>query len=142
MKMNLKQWREDRHITEAPHIKVYVANVIEELLEMFSNNKNEIDFLKEEIMDTYFNRLHIEKNIIDAIQDIRVFSENQTELMGYDAEIALSETIKEISSREQDPLQKEDWLSKGYDGTKWQKNRNQDRSTLYVADYTKASTSK
>ena len=142
MSSNLKQWREDRYITEAPHIKVYVANVIEELLEMFSNNKNEIDFLKEEIMDTYFNRLHIEKNIIDAIQDIRVFSENQTELMGYDAEIALSETIKEISSREQDPLQKEDWLSNGHDGTKWQKNRNQDRSTLYVADYTKASTSK
>ena len=54
--------------------------------------------------------------------------------MGYDYLKCLDETIKEISSRKQDPNQKRDWELNGVSG-KWQKDLNQDKSTLYKADY-------
>lgn len=87
-------------------------------------------------MADYFLREPIsESNTIDAISDIRVFAINETELMGYDAKKCIVETIKEVSSREQDPIQKEVWDKWGAGGNKWQKNKNQDPSTLYKANY-------
>ena len=57
--------------------------------------------------------------------------------MGYDNDKCMDETVKEISSRKQDPIQQELWFKSGYDGTKWMKDLNQDPSTLYKADYNK-----
>lgn len=54
--------------------------------------------------------------------------------LGYDFEKCMLETIKEISSREQDPKQKEEWSKNGPSG-KWQKNKQQNPDTLYKADY-------
>jgi hypothetical protein len=55
-------------------------------------------------------------------------------IMGYNFEKCMLETIKEISSRRQDPQQASDWLVNGISG-KWQKDKNQDPQTLYKADY-------
>ena len=133
----LRVWLSNRNITE-PNTKVYVANVIEELLEIYFKNKRLIKFLQFLIMIIFSIKKPISRlNTLDAIQDIQVFSINQTELMGYNNDIALSEVIKEVSSREQCPNQKEQWLKYGAIG-KWQKNRSQNKSTLYQADFSKA----
>ena len=58
------------------------------------------------------------------------------EIYGHDAIECLKETIKEISSRKQDPKQKRDWEFNGVSG-KWQKDINQDPKTLYKANYSK-----
>ena len=70
------------------------------------------------------------------LQDHKVYIENiYEELMGYDANKVMNETIKEISSRNQDKVQQEIWLQWGFDGTKWQKDLSQDVNTLYKANY-------
>lgn len=55
-------------------------------------------------------------------------------IFGYDFEKCMLETIKEISSRRQDPKQFSDWVENGASG-KWLKDKNQDPDTLYKADY-------
>jgi hypothetical protein len=57
---------------------------------------------------------------------------------GFDAQIAMEETVLEISSRLQDPKQAEKWDLHGNDGDKWMKWKDQPENTLYKADYTKA----
>ena len=52
---NLKEWRKIRNITN-PNTHIYVASIIEELLEIFHNNKDEIKFLQNEI--TYDSALN------------------------------------------------------------------------------------
>jgi hypothetical protein len=54
--------------------------------------------------------------------------------MGYDYVRCMRETIKEISSRMQDPIQMKDWAVNGANG-KWLKDPNQPESTKYKADY-------
>lgn len=54
--------------------------------------------------------------------------------LGYDPYKSMIETIKEISSRKQDPKQAAEWESGKKEG-KWMKDKNQDPSTLYKADY-------
>lgn len=94
----LKQWREERNIIEASY-KGYFRNIIEELLEPMYD-KEDIDFLKEEIVDKYFRDVKLDEHkVVDTINDISVFSINENELMGYDFEKTMSETIKEIESR-------------------------------------------
>ena len=130
----LRHWRKDRNITEA-NTHVYVANVVEELLEIFSMNKEEIKYHQEKIMAEYFDRTPISKeNTLDAIQDIQVFSINETEQMGYDNYKCNNEVLEEISSRRQCPTQYEEWNLKCVSG-KWMKDTNQDENTLYKADY-------
>ena len=138
---NLKEWREDRNITEFDTI-VYVENVIEELLEIFTEDKKEIKHLQSEIMDKYFNREPINiLNTIDAIQDIQVFCINETELMGYDNIKCNDEVFQEINSREQDPQQFAEWQKYGASG-KWQKYKHQKDWTLYKANYASCKCSK
>ena len=135
-KSRLDKWREDRHIDECPRYEVYVRNILEELLEPMYK-KEEIPYMVDSIVDMYFTRdskLN-DNDIIDAISDIRVFSINQTELMGYNSDECLSETIDEISSRKQCSLQEKEWKDSGYNGEKWRKNPEQDRATLYTANY-------
>lgn len=72
----------------------------------------------------------------DGVIDISIidYSFSMMNQMGYDYKKCMLETIKEISSREQDPIQKEEWLKNGPSG-KWQKNKQQNPDTLYKADY-------
>ena len=57
--------------------------------------------------------------------------------LGYCFRKAMKECLAEINSREQDPIQAEEWARNGASG-KWLKNQNQSPDTLYKADYTKA----
>ena len=132
--VNLKAWRKDRNITKA-NTKVYVENVIEELMEIYYTDKQFIKEEKDLIMAMFFNAEPIStEDTIDAIQDIQVFSINETELMGYDNEMCNYEVFKEINSREQDPTQMIEWKTNGAKG-KWLKDTNQSEVTKYKADY-------
>jgi hypothetical protein len=131
----LKQWREDRKISGYNH-KTQVSNIVEETLELMYMPKSKlIEKAKDEIVDKYFIDDTTNKEKIDAYCDLIVFSVNAIELLGYDAEKCMDETIKEISSRRQNPMQKEIWEKWGYDNTKWEKDKNQPKDTLYVANY-------
>ena len=133
----LRVWREVRNVTNS-NTKVYVANVVEELLEIYFTNKKVIKFLQALIMIIFSIKKPVsELNTLDAIIDNSVFSINEVELMGFDYDKSLREVIKEVSSREQCPIQKEQWLKYGAIG-KWQKNKNQNKATLYQADFSKA----
>ena len=131
---NLKEWRASRNIVN-PNTSVFVANVIEELLEIFHDDKQEIKFLQNEIMDLYFDKEPIsELNTVDSIKDIKVFSINETEQMGYDDIKTDDEVFQEINSREQCPKQFAEWQKYGANG-KWQKDKHQKDWTLYKANY-------
>ena len=133
---NLKQWRKSRNI-KYPNTNVFVANTIEELLEIYFKNKTVIKILQSIIMVIFSIKKPIsELNTIDAIKDIKVFTTNEVELMKYCDLKTDEEVFKEINSRIQDPLQKLQWEEVGA-LEKWQKDRNQDKSTLYTADYSK-----
>jgi len=54
--------------------------------------------------------------------------------MRYDIKKCMIETIKEISARKQDPVQKIEWEENGASG-KWQKDKNQDSASIYKANY-------
>ena len=131
---NLREWRKDRNITKADYL-TFVENVLEELLEPLYI-KEDIEKIKSQIMTRYFSEGcgASENIIVDAIQDIQVFCINETELMGYDNIKCNSEVFEEINSREQDPVQKVEWLKNGAVG-KWEKNKRQESWTLYKANY-------
>jgi NTP pyrophosphatase (non-canonical NTP hydrolase) len=57
------------------------------------------------------------------------------EHLGYNFECVMDETIKEISSRQQEPEQKKRWKENGSNGEKWQKWLQQNKDTLYKANY-------
>lgn len=130
----LAKWRKERNITVANY-HVYCGNILEELLEPFYEDKEQINKLKQDMLVKYFNGFYANENkIVDTICDIQVFSINEISNMKYDNKQCMIETIKEVSSRVQDPQQKEEWVKNGAAG-KWQKDANQDKTTLYVANY-------
>ena len=133
----LAKWRKERNITN-PDYRVYFQNIIEELFEPLGYTKEEISIIKIDIYNKYYpNELVLNENlIVDTICDIKVFSINELGTMKYNGKKCMKETIKEISSREQDKDQKENWLKNGAVG-KWQKDSSQDKDTLYVANYSK-----
>lgn len=61
-------------------------------------------------------------------------SNRALELLGYCPYKCMVECIKEISSRMQDPIQAAVWAETGPVG-KWEKDKKQDPSTLYIANY-------
>lgn len=131
---NLKTWRKDRNITN-PNTLVFVSNIIEELLEIFHDNKEEIKFLQNEIMDLYFDKKPIgELNTVDSLKDIKVFSINETEQMGYDDIKTDDEVFKHINCRKQDPTQYLEWKEKGAYG-KWKKWSEQPEDEIYQPNY-------
>lgn len=67
-----------------------------------------------------------EQEAVDALCDIIVVAVGSLHKLGYDPGLALSETLKEIHSRQG---------SINTDTGKWEKDRNQDPNTLYKADY-------
>jgi len=133
----LKQWREDRNLSSCNY-RVFFANVIEELLEPLYH-KDDIPRMVKEIMDIYYpEECNLKENeVVDAMTDIRVFAENETENMGYNSELTMLEVIREISSRVQDPKQKIDWAMNGVQG-KWLKDKEQPKDTMYKADFSRA----
>ena len=131
---NLKEWRKTRNITN-PNTHIYVASIIEELLEIFHNNKDEIKFLQNEIMDLYFDKEPIsELNTVDSLKDIKVFSINEVELMGYDDVKTDDEVFKHINCRRQDPMQYMEWDEFGASG-KWKKDAKQPDKEIYQPNY-------
>ena len=132
---SLKDWRAYRNIKN-PNTKIFIENVLEELLEIYYADKEMIKACKNDIMSDYFCLPELnEINTIDAIQDIQVFCINETELMGYDNLKCNNEVFKEINSRLQDPQQKEEWKLKGAYG-KWKKSElENDKKNWYKANY-------
>ena len=132
---NLREWRKDRHITNE-NTKVFVENIIEELLEIYFDDKESIKTKKNLIMTNFFLKRNPidELNTLDAIQDIQVFCINETELMGFDNIKCNNEVFQEINSREQDPQQFAEWKKYGA-SKKWQKDKHQKDWTLYKANY-------
>jgi len=133
---DLKRWREDRHISNYDHF-IQVSNIVEETLELMYTPKSvAIEQLQRDIMEHFVDDTTNEEKI-DAYCDLIVFSINAIELLGYDAKRAITETIKEISSRKQNPAQQIIWLKWGYDNTKWEKWKEQPKEELYKANYGK-----
>jgi len=132
----LKQWREDRNLS-SHNYRVFFANNLEELLEPLYH-KDDIPTMVKEIMDIYYPEEYSikEDEVVDAITDIRVFAENETENMGYNSDLTMLEVIREISSRVQDPKQKIDWAMNGVQG-KWLKDKEQPKDAMYKADFNK-----
>ena len=74
--------------------------------------------------------------MVDAMADLIVIAAGETVKLGYNPELCLKQTVKEISSREQDPKQAAAWVNgQRLPGEKWLKNSQQDPSTLYAAEY-------
>lgn len=134
---NLKEWRSCRNI-KSSNTKVFIENILEELLEIYYADKEMVKACKNDIISDYFCLPELNENeVIDAIQDIQVFCINETELMDYDNLKCNDEVFKEISSREQDPQQKEEWAKNGAKG-KWLKSELEEHKALwYKADYSK-----
>ena len=74
--------------------------------------------------------------MIDALADLIVIAAGEMVKLGFNPELCLKQTVKEISSREQSPEQLLSWQAGEKQlGDKWLKNPKQDPSTLYSADY-------
>ena len=132
---NLREWRKKRNITKADYL-TFVENILEELMECI-HSKDMIPKFKKQIMNEYFNKdivTVINSEVVDILQDIQVFCVNETELMGFDNIKCNKEVFSEINSREQNPIQKEQWEKFGAFG-KWEKNERQESWTLYKANY-------
>ncbi len=72
-----------------------------------------------------------EHDVIDALADIIVLASNEITLNGYNVDLVMKQVVHHISSRNQNPEQaKRNWSNE-----KWQKDPNQDQSTIYKADY-------
>ena len=131
----LRKWRSIRNITNADYL-VFVGNILEELLEV-TYTKNEIEAIKNEIIDRYFFRpigTMNELDIVDTIKDIKVFCINETELMGYDDVKTDNEVFKHINCRRQDPMQYMEWDEFGASG-KWKKDAKQPDKEIYQPNY-------
>lgn len=132
----LRKWRSIRNISKADYL-VFVGNILEEILEPIYS-KELIEPYKNQILEKYFNDIDYDNlnefEIVDTIKDIKVFSVNEVELMGYDDVKTDNEVFQEINSREQDPQQFAEWQKHGANG-KWQKDRHQKSWTLYKANY-------
>jgi len=77
-----------------------------------------------------------EHETVDALADLIVIASGELSKLDYDIEDVMDETLLEIESRKQNPLQADEWRRKGASG-KWLKDKNQDKKTLYTADYSK-----
>ena len=91
------------------------------------NPESELAMLNEEVQElTKAVQENNEYEIIDALNDIRVLVTGALWKLGQDPEASTLETCKEILSRKGD-----------FNSTtgKWEKDKNQDKSTLYRANY-------
>jgi len=134
---SLKKWREDRNIGKQSH-EVFTSMIAEELQEYQVAVTNDdwheqVDAICDQIVLTTNHLAHYPdredlKKSLDTLLTLDLPN------LGIVPDLAMKQCLKEISSRVQDPVQAEDWKVNGPSG-KWQKDRNQDPSTLYKADY-------
>ena len=126
---------------------------VDALNDMMVFSHNAMSYLKIDYVDTVHNVFsHFRSyTILQAISEMHDYTYDETkgklfcivillcqerlESLGYDYDKTLLETIKEVSSRLQDPIQMKEWAENGCDGSKWQKDKGQAVSTLYKADY-------
>ena len=103
----LQEWRVNRDLSNLPY-----------------DHKALLGFILEEVVEGI--RDPSEHQSVDWRCDIIVFLINSLAQSGYNPELAMLETLKEISSRQGsiDPTT-----------GKWEKDRSQDPSTLYTANY-------
>jgi uncharacterized protein YecA (UPF0149 family) len=97
----LREWREETGLDKAkPTKRQIVKHFTEELFEMCGYNKKETDHFVEIFMDTYVidSKLN-DFDMLDAMNDMKIFATNDTEHMGYDAKECIEETVKEVTSR-------------------------------------------
>ena len=101
------------------------------------NGDTAVDKLKEELQELVDGIItnNIDE-IVDALSDIIVIATGELTKLKYNPELVLKQTVKEISSRQQDPEQAKAWAAGNKQpGEKWNKDKSQDPSTLYTADY-------
>jgi exoribonuclease II len=90
----------------------------------------EYEMLQEELQEfMWAGATNDENEMVDALCDIIVVATGALHKLGYYPQVALQETVKEITSREG---------SFNEETGKWQKDPNQDPSTLYKACYSNA----
>lgn len=107
-------------------LKGIVRFNIDRKLETFSPTA-EYEMLLEELQEFFEAYANEDQHeMLDALCDIIVVAAGAIYKMGYHPELALKETVKEITSRKG---------SFNEEIGKWQKDINQDPSTLYKADY-------
>jgi hypothetical protein len=157
----LEIWRKDRNMeVKEFEYNLLLGNLLEELGEYFraTTDYDRIDALCD-VSVFCINTCHFDtsdflptdelytenvEDILSLLLDLKKYDDviidivnvcySIVEKMGYDYHKCMIETIKEISSREQDPSQKLQWYQTGVNG-KWQKNKLQAKSTLYSANY-------
>jgi len=135
---NLKQIADELQVTPNPIQDIVELN--EKRYGLIFNSEKAIEKLEEELQEFKDAvKDNNEHEMLDALTDIRVIAIGEIRKMGYDPECTLNETVKEISSRKQDPAQKHRWerLFKKQPGEKWLKDKNQSPDTLYKADFNK-----
>lgn len=96
-----------------------------------------LDKLNEELVEFEdgFDRADTHE-MIDALADIIVIAAGEMVKLGFNPELCLKQTVKEITCREQDPEQAIAWAAGNKElGEKWLKDPKQDPSTIYTADY-------
>jgi NTP pyrophosphatase (non-canonical NTP hydrolase) len=71
--------------------------------------------------------------MIDALADIITVAAGEITKLGFNPELVLKQTVREITSRKIDPTKEE--VFHNTPGMKWPKDPNQDKSTLYKANY-------
>ena len=111
-----------------------IAKLNEERYGLTFNKEKAIEKLIEEVEELKDGKdIH---DMVDALADIIVIAAGEIRKLGFDPEWALLETIKEITSRKQDPVQRAEWQNgRRQDGEKWLKWKGQPVDTLYSADY-------
>ena len=103
---------------------------------IYSYDKDkEVEMLEEEIQE--LKDAKTKEDEVDAYCDIIVFASGALMKLGYEVDDVMDETLKEIESRKQDPIQVSEWRLRGSSGEKWKKDKNQNIHTLYKANYTK-----
>ena len=97
----LKVWREERNIDQmTPTKSQIVEHFVEELFEMCGYDKKEVHILTKRFMSYYVQEKRLDaKVMLDAMNDMAIFKTNDSELLGYDAQQCMDETLKEVESR-------------------------------------------
>ena len=137
---SLAKWRADRDIQAQPE-SVFVSMIEEEREEYRDAVKandweEQVDAVCDQIVLTS-NHLHFHPDRLDLIEALDNLLTIDLPALGVVPDLAMKQTLKEISSRVQDPSQKQKWSEQGGNvlGEKWQKDKNQASSTLYKANY-------
>jgi hypothetical protein len=147
------KWNEDRNLIKTPEemdITTEMSFIIEEVIECLTDMKSDeanaaakqiakvisygklkhvIDFIDKNALDKGTPAYDITSHqIVDACSDMKVFATGTTRKAGYDPDIAMEETQKEIDSR----------VGCIIDGKFVKDKSPQAKANWYTADYSKA----